>query len=194
MGEPEEWRAVEGWPYEVSDLGRVRRKGCEAVLKHKVSKKGYRRVQLQSAPDMKYAYIHRLVAAAFIGPSSPGKQVNHKNGIKDDNRAKNLEWVTCAENLRHAVETGLLSTKGSKNPNARLSEEDIPVLRRMVFLGWSDGRISRVLGVSKRAICDVRRGRTWRHIPNPLATPTEQRTDSVGGSTIPTPPTEKEQP
>lgn len=58
--------------------------------------------------------VHRLVASAWLTQDSERKIVNHKNGIKSDNRVENLEWVTHSENTRHAVKTGLL-----KKPKGR---------------------------------------------------------------------------
>ena len=62
---------------------------------------------------------HRVIAELFLG--GPEKEtVNHKNGIKTDNRAENLEWATQRENNAHAVKTGL--SKQRVKPVKRLSD------------------------------------------------------------------------
>lgn len=54
------------------------------------------------------AYVHVLVAKAWLPPPGEGKiQVNHKDGDKENNNVANLEWVTPTENLQHALDMGL---------------------------------------------------------------------------------------
>ena len=48
--------------------------------------------------------VHRLVAAAFIGPCPAGKEVHHKNGLKHDNQRSNLELWTKSQPPGQRVE------------------------------------------------------------------------------------------
>lgn len=109
---PECWRPAKGLEgfYEVSDLGRLRRvapgKNAKvgSIRRLSVGSNGYASAVVflgDKAPHT--VYLHRLVALTFLGDPPPGKpQVNHKNGVKTDNRASNLEWVSQSENMRHA--------------------------------------------------------------------------------------------
>jgi RNase adaptor protein for sRNA GlmZ degradation len=97
--------------FEVSNFGRVRRsyKNHKRVLKCGYNSFGYKHVGVNYTLKI----VHRLIAVAFIPNPENKPCVNHKNGIKDDNRVENLEWTTYLENNLHAIETGLRS----KNPN-----------------------------------------------------------------------------
>ena len=56
------------------------------------------------------AYVHALVALAWIGPRPRGYQINHIDGNKLNNTPENIEYATPSENLKHAHRTGLKKT------------------------------------------------------------------------------------
>lgn len=103
MGKQEVWISVDGYEglYEISSHGNLRNSKTLKQLAKSIAGKGYVKADLWKDGQRWQTYMHRLVAAAFIG-DGPGKEVNHKNGMKTDNRASNLEWVTSSENTLHS--------------------------------------------------------------------------------------------
>lgn len=87
--------------YEASNLGRIRRFHDQFILRHGQSADGYCRIPLTLDTRVKRTlYVHRLVASVFCA-GDQSQTVNHKNLIKHDNRAENLEWVSFSENHKH---------------------------------------------------------------------------------------------
>jgi hypothetical protein len=124
----EEWRAIPGYsPYQASDLGRVRslnRKWAKRggrVLTPQLGDGGYWHLTLQCGPGRgKTVYVHQVVAWAFHGDCPDEHVVNHKDTIKVNNRADNLEYVTKGYNARHAILT--------RDPD-----------RRLLWAEWAQG-------------------------------------------------------
>ena len=89
--------------YEVDDEGNVYSKRGK-ILKPSINHGGYCIINLMINGKRVGLQIHTAVMKSFCPADDPTLQVNHKNGIKTDNRLENLEWVTAKENVRHSIE------------------------------------------------------------------------------------------
>src|SRR4051812_22044658 len=120
------WRPVEGYPYEVSNLGRVRRTVATIstwagrVLRPRLDPKGYRRVKLCRDGAYRQVTVAIVVCEAFHGVRPPGLQVRHLNGVPDDDRASNLAWGTAQQNTDDKWRHGTV-LRGDTHPRSRLS-------------------------------------------------------------------------
>ncbi|HEL7630565.1 TPA: HNH endonuclease [Stenotrophomonas maltophilia] len=85
--------------YEASECGKIRVKAT-GQLKSLRPRCGYLSITAYSRGVEKNLYVHRMVALAFLPKTAD--EVNHKNGVKTDNSVGNLEWISTAENIRHA--------------------------------------------------------------------------------------------
>lgn len=103
------WKDVVGYEdkYMVSNLGRIKSVRYyngrnEAIRKLTPDKDGYLTVVLCKNNKPKTLKVHRLVAEAFVPNLSNLPQVNHKNGVKSDNRVENLEWCDGKYNVNYS--------------------------------------------------------------------------------------------
>lgn len=177
----EEWRPVDGWPYEVSDCGRVRRSGPAMgtqpgrVLRFQRgwgARCGYHSVMLRDNPRAKWFLVHHLVAHAFVGePPFAGAIINHKNGVKTDNRPSNLEWTDRAGNNRHAGRHDLVSF-GEDHCFAKLTTRAVEWARERYDRGGVTCReLADAAGVSHASMYAALIGKTWRRAGGPLMQP-----------------------
>lgn len=159
----EQWRPVPKSDYEVSDLGNVRNVTTGTMRKFRVNPGGYLACNLQVAGIRKTVRIHCLVAEVFLGSRPNGMTINHCDGNKKNNRAENLEYVTIAENLRHAKAVGL-SPRGSRKPLAKLTDEAVRSIREEVSAGTPRRELAARYGVNRRTIGHVINGTGWAHV------------------------------
>ena len=167
MGEM--WKTcIENCRYKVSSYGRVKRvsggQGAQAnkILKPWKHYKGYLQIRVGSKKCYK---VHRLIAAAFIGPCPKGKQVNHKDGIKKHNHAANLEYVTPSENIYHGYKIGLIDRKGSKHPQTSLTEKDVKkIIKLYNETDLFQREIGEMYGIEQSTVSQIVRGISWSHI------------------------------
>ena len=160
----EEWRPVPGHPaYEVSNLGRVR-SSMSGVFKTMMPTDcaGYATVELRDLGRRERVRVHRLVLLAFSGPPpTDAHQACHWNGVRDDNRLDNLRWGTWHENHADAVRHGT-ATVGERHNHAKLREDDVRMIRKLLATGEGPAAIARLFGMSLGAIMAIREGRSWR--------------------------------
>lgn len=162
-----EWFKLKNYEklYEITKDGKVRRIAFDKIrtsntlvsklpilLKPQYDKDGYLRVTLYDGKVKKCKYVHRLVAETFIPNPNNYEQVNHKNGIKDDNRVENLEWCSQSYNIRHRIDVlgvSLKNNRRSKQVEQRTMDGELiktyPSSKEaMRQTGFSQGHISEV--------------------------------------------------
>ena len=140
--------------YEVSNYGNVKSLRKNIILKPSIRPDGYYFLNVSGFRHRRTWKVHQLIAHVFLPNSENKPQINHKNGIKTDNRVDNLEWCTASENVRHSFDVLKREpTKcfGSSNKMSRkvidnLTGKEFETIRSAaLFLGLKDFTLSAML-------------------------------------------------
>ena len=175
----EVWKDVIGYEgyYQISNYGLV--KSLDRVvdknigqkkllksrlLKQGIDKDGYKHVILYKNGRGSIFKTHKLVAIAFIDNPNNKKEINHKNGVKTDNKIENLEWCTRSENVKHAFKNGLKKPIfGETHVSSKLSEEQA-IKIKYGHKDLTQYQIADLYNINQANISDIRLGKTWKHI------------------------------
>lgn len=154
--------------YQISNFGNFKAKPKidgngkhrkERMLIPTTTKDGYKRFNLFIGGKSYRALAHRLVYETFCGPIPQGLEINHKNGIRDDNRAENLEAITHSQNVRYSRD--VLGADYATYANGRMTKEQ----REEIFLLRSQGlthrAIGKRIGFCKTQISNVLSHKCW---------------------------------
>ena len=183
MNDPKEWSDIKGFEglYQIRMIDKEPWVEIKSIFRHKKelkfekSSKGYHVVKLykKNQPYRRYQKkVHRLVALQYIPNIENKATVNHKNGIKTDNRIKNLEWRTILENNKHARENGLIDNRGERHFNFKgkigvykdgVLIDTITGRKEMVIKGWGKTHVYRVLKGEMKSY----KGHTFERMENP---------------------------
>ena len=118
--------------------------------------------------DHKPRHVHRMVAETFIPRSTGRPEVNHKNGIKTDNRVDNLEWCSHSENVAHTyrvLNRRAHVGRGETHIRAILKDNEIAEIRRLRSAGMRLRPIASQFRVSVSHISHICRGKRRADTP-----------------------------
>jgi hypothetical protein len=111
---------------------------------------------------------HRIIWIFYNQSEIPeDKEINHKNGIIQDNRPDNLELATHSENMLHAhrVIKSYPSFQGEQNPRSKLTEGQVIEIRKLLDGGTlSRSKIARRFGICESQVGNIYRNEQWTHI------------------------------
>ena len=131
---------------------------------------GYRCVLLQRDAGRSTQKVHRLVVEAFIGQIPDGMQVNHKNGVRNDNRACNLEIATPTENTLHSFRvlkrpvSRHQRAQGERHGNSKLNADAVREIRRLYAQGIKQTDLAKRFSLNQTTVSGIVRRTSWRHV------------------------------
>ena len=174
----ERWKTIPSFPdYKASSYGKIKRAkpNRQSIARHGGRSDGilsptfdsrgrYLVVCVQQRGKAKTISVHSLVAEAFLGPKPKGLTVNHKDGVKTNNRSRNLEYMTHSEQQIHARDLGLrVWGRGENHANAILTEKQVKEILKLEGK-LAQKQIAKIYGVSRPTINGIYKGRLWSYL------------------------------
>lgn len=158
------------YDYYVTEDGHVWSSKTNKFLSEHNDKNGYKKVRmscLDLEPGKTHTFsVHRLVLENFNPIEGMEElQVNHKDGNKANNSLDNLEWMTCFENIHHAMDNGL---RAVINGAAKLNPKQVEEIYRRSTDGERNVDLSSEFGVHPDIIGKIKNGRIWREVTSNL--------------------------
>jgi predicted XRE-type DNA-binding protein len=115
--------------------------------------------------DDRQYLVHRLLAKSFIPNPENKPNINHKDGDPSNLTLENLEWCTQQENVEHSFKTGLqVNPKGEEAGNAKLTEEDVVRIKRLLETNLYQWQIAEEFNVHKSTISLIKSKKVWSHV------------------------------
>jgi len=153
----EVWKDIKGYEglYQISNLGKVKSfHHRKEIIRKTCLSKGYRMVNLHKDGIYRPITIHKLVATYFISNPDSKPQINHIDGLKENNIYTNLEWCTGSENIKHAYKIGL--EKG----RPKINREQAKIIKGLKGTK-SLSNIGKMFNVSKTTIWKIFNNKRW---------------------------------
>lgn len=150
--------------YYITDDGQVWSELSNRFLSTSLDKDGYEKVRLMSVDNQRHRYsIHRIVLENFFPVIDMEiLQVNHKDGNKLNNSLLNLEWVTCQENIIHAINNNLRATV---NGSAKLTEKEVlEIIKLLLSKQFTNKQIAQSYQVNEETIGRIKRKQSWKSL------------------------------
>lgn len=176
----ETWIDIKGYEglYQVSNMGSVRSMPRKTIgtnnaifpfngriLKPQADRGGYLRVSLRANSVAVFHSVHRLVANHFIGNPYNLPEVNHKVGIKSDNRASQLEWCDRSYNKTHAYRVlGQEKMRGERSGTAKVTEAEIKKMADDYTHLKSYIKVGKKYNISGTQAWRILTKKSWQHL------------------------------
>lgn len=157
------WRYDLKFDYYVYENGTIYSDKSKKFLSPQKDKDGYLKVQMISTDNKRHRYsVHRLVMENFC-PVENMKilQVNHIDGNKENNALSNLEWVTCKQNIQHAINNNL---RAEINGASKLTKEQVLEIIDKLQKGYPQFLLGQEYGVHEETIGRIKRHKSWKFL------------------------------